>query len=103
MPIIFFREYLTNIATVDYGIQEVEALLEEFYHHDNRTAYIMTADHGMTDWGSHGAGHPSETLTPLVAWGAGIRGPKSQKHNKRLYEDGFTESNFHKYSDDVSF
>lgn len=88
---------------MDYGIQEVETLLEEFYHHDNRTAYIMTADHGMTDWGSHGAGHPSETLTPLVAWGAGIRGPKSQKHNKRLYEDGFTESNFHKYSDDVSF
>jgi phosphatidylinositol glycan class N len=30
----------------------------------------------MTDWGSHGAGTESETLTPFVAWGSGIK--KSQ-------------------------
>ena len=26
----------------------------------------------MTDWGSHGAGDDTETLTPLVVWGSGI-------------------------------
>ena len=33
----------------------------------------MTADHGMTNWGSHGAGSDEEILTPFAAWGAGIR------------------------------
>ncbi|XP_062567292.1 GPI ethanolamine phosphate transferase 1-like isoform X1 [Saccostrea cucullata] len=87
----FSQEYLLNIAAVDSGIQEISQLFEEFYHHDNRTAYIMTADHGMTDWGSHGAGHPSETLTPLVAWGAGIRGPRAPDHKSKPNEDGFSK------------
>lgn len=58
----------------------MEELIEEFYKHDGKTAYVMTADHGMTNWGSHGAGNPHETLTPLVAWGAGVREPLAPEH-----------------------
>ncbi|XP_059143432.1 GPI ethanolamine phosphate transferase 1-like [Physella acuta] len=67
--------YLNNIKLVDKGIKDMVALIENFYNHDKQTSYVMTSDHGMTDWGSHGAGHAHETLTPFVAWGAGIRKP----------------------------
>ncbi|XP_078608485.1 GPI ethanolamine phosphate transferase 1-like [Branchiostoma floridae x Branchiostoma japonicum] len=80
-------EYLENIRLVDAGIQKTVGMLEQFFQHDGQTAYVFTSDHGMTDWGSHGAGHPSETLTPLLAWGAGVAGPQSG--NTQDYMDGF--------------
>uniref|UniRef100_A0A8C0XN35 GPI ethanolamine phosphate transferase 1 n=1 Tax=Castor canadensis TaxID=51338 RepID=A0A8C0XN35_CASCN len=70
------REYKDNIKKVDDGVKEIVSVFKQFYGNDGKTAFIFTSDHGMTDWGSHGAGHPSETLTPLVTWGAGIKYPE---------------------------
>jgi phosphatidylinositol glycan class N len=67
-------EYLYNIKVVDEGIQQITKIVDEFYN-DGKTAYVFTADHGMTDWGSHGDGHPDNTRTPLIVWGSGVAKP----------------------------
>lgn len=81
------REYKDNIKKVDDGVKEVVSIFKHFYGDDGKTAFVFTSDHGMTDWGSHGAGHPSETLTPFVTWGAGIKFP--QNVSAQQYEDEF--------------
>ncbi|KAM6102049.1 GPI ethanolamine phosphate transferase 1 isoform 1-T2 [Theristicus caerulescens] len=81
------REYKENIKKVDEGVKEIASMIDNFYGNDGKTAFILTSDHGMTDWGSHGAGHPSETLTPLIAWGAGVNYP--QKVTSQFFEDNF--------------
>ncbi|KER24477.1 hypothetical protein T265_07847 [Opisthorchis viverrini] len=50
-----------------------------------RVAFVLTADHGMTDSDGHGGDSLQETITPLLVWGAGLVGPKlsessSEKH-----------------------
>ncbi|KAK3926120.1 GPI ethanolamine phosphate transferase 1 [Frankliniella fusca] len=95
-------KYQTNLEVVDKGVKEMEELFENFFP-DKKTAYVFTADHGMTNWGkiflsnsyppqllsahhnapnlftqhlnlgSHGAGSQDETEVPLLAWGAGVR------------------------------
>uniref|UniRef100_A0A8B9FF00 GPI ethanolamine phosphate transferase 1 n=1 Tax=Amazona collaria TaxID=241587 RepID=A0A8B9FF00_9PSIT len=79
------REYKENIKKVDEGIKEIALMIDNFYGNDGKTTFILTSDHGMTDWGTHGAGHPSETLTPLIVWGAGVNYP--QRVSSQKFED----------------
>ncbi|KAM5370532.1 hypothetical protein ACJZ2D_008465 [Fusarium nematophilum] len=71
----YSKEYLHNIKVVDQGVKEMVELIQNFYA-DDRTAFVFTADHGMTDWGSHGDGHPDNTRTPLISWGSGVAPPE---------------------------
>lgn len=72
----YSKEYLHNIKVVDQGVKEITHIIQNFYS-DDRTAFVFTADHGMSDWGSHGDGHPDNTRTPLICWGSGVAAPQT--------------------------
>ncbi|XP_052742449.1 GPI ethanolamine phosphate transferase 1 isoform X2 [Bicyclus anynana] len=69
----YLRNFLTTIKFVDENIKEIEQIIKDFYNDDGKTTFLMTSDHGMTDWGSHGTGDDDETKTPYVLWGAGVQ------------------------------
>ncbi|KAG2458405.1 PIGN transferase, partial [Polypterus senegalus] len=49
----YLREYIENVKIVDAAIREFVSLIENFYENDEKTAYVFTSDHGMTDWGKY--------------------------------------------------
>lgn len=86
----YSKEYLHNIKIVDQGVKEIASLIDDFYG-DKKTAFVFTADHGMSDWGSHGDGHPDNTRTPLVVWGSGVAKPIIKASGIAPgHEDGFS-------------
>ncbi|KAJ2484650.1 Glycosyl phosphatidyl inositol anchor synthesis, partial [Coemansia sp. RSA 2052] len=68
----YSEEYLGNIRYVDRGVQHLVEQFESYYGNDGKTSYVFTSDHGMNDRGAHGDGHPDNTRTPLIVWGAGV-------------------------------
>ncbi|CAH8484733.1 unnamed protein product [Schistosoma turkestanicum] len=69
-------EYIEVLRNLDKVVSQVyHALTEKSRGTGSRIAYILTSDHGMTEWGSHGSGSFHETVTPLLIWGSGTVGP----------------------------
>ncbi|KAI1821888.1 PigN-domain-containing protein [Xylaria intraflava] len=85
----YSKEYLNNIKVVDDGVKQITSLIQKFYA-DDRTAFVFTADHGMSDWGSHGDGHPDNTRTPLIAWGSGVARPKISRESAAPGHDEYS-------------
>lgn len=86
-----------NLALVDNGIADIVDRFNRKFP-DKRTAFVFSSDHGMTDKGSHGAGSDHETVTPFVAWGAGLQLGKhiQSKHTSSIFQlDGV---DIHKWS-----
>ncbi|KAH8308229.1 hypothetical protein KR059_008497, partial [Drosophila kikkawai] len=77
------RRYLKKLFKAQTSIFEAYAAVENVFK-DNRTAYLMTSAHGLSNLGSHGAGTPYETETPFMLWGAGFNANQSMQRLEQI-------------------
>ena len=75
------EEYINHIQKLNNEIKNICYKFKQFYG-DDKTAFILTSDHGMSEWKNHGDGDPLNTRTPFLAWGAGIRKALQNNDNK---------------------
>eukprot|EP00762_Andalucia_godoyi_P004596 ANDGO_05140.mRNA.1 GPI ethanolamine phosphate transferase 1 len=78
--------YMEVIRNIDNRIKNLSETVNAYYG-DEKTVFVFTADHGMTDKSSHGAGEPETTRTPVVVWGPGVT-PVAEE-GKILADPGF--------------
>eukprot|EP00760_Papus_ankaliazontas_P035296 PhM_4_TR7731/c0_g1_i4/m.37920/K05285/PIGN; phosphatidylinositol glycan, class N len=82
--------YFEAVARAESSLRAIASLTPELFG-DNNTAYVLSGDHGMSNYSTphhkHGTDHPDELHTGFLMWGAGVRNCSSHppKHNRVMH------------------